>query len=618
MRPGVLGAMLLSACLGAWFLVDVEFSTAHLKSVGAPYTTLLYADPILIAWTALLLVVAVPLAYVIPRRVPDFFFAILLRPSTTLFAFLVAVWIAVVGNVISATVLDRQPSDIDDIARLYQARCYLDGRLYVEVPPEHKAFTVYGVHNSHGRMYGKYEPAPSLMYAISWKLFGTPGVINPLLGGMMVAFFYLAIRSTASERTARLAALLLCGSPFVVFMSASLHSHTLTATALTLALFFSLSENRRPGLPRLAAMGAALALALASRPYTTILVGGVLGLHAVFRAGRGEVLIRFLVLVAGAAPLVLLLMGYNAALTGDPFTTPFHASDSQEVPWFGFKGHTLEKGWHNTVGLLRVLNLNLFGWPSSLVFLPLLFLGRWDSADRLALAAVFALIVGMFSYYWTDFGFGARFYYAAAPFFAYLTVRAIGYLDPLLERLGLPRTDHRAALLVVFLFFGFSVIYYLGPLTRLYANDYGQLHPFPAKVVRDQLEDVRLLVLVQGIRAENGGFSSAFLANPLDLAALSRIDRAERDLGRGAIEEIAQALSMSVGKVERLQQEGQILFAREWDAESNRHLREAFPGRLLCRMKHPVRTGTFVIKTAERHGETPPGSTLVEIPMGVQ
>ena len=157
-------------------------------------------------------------------------------------------------------------------------------------------------------------------------------------------------------------------------------------------------------------------MAVATRPWTALLAGGVIGGWAVLREGLPAAPRRALFLLLGALPLLALLLAYNRALTGDPLLSPFQAFDPREVPWFGYMEHSPAEGIVHTARLAAVLNLQLFGWPSSLLFLPLVALLRPRlSLDRLAAAVSLALVVGYFFYYWADFRFGPRYWYEAAP-----------------------------------------------------------------------------------------------------------------------------------------------------------------------------------------------------------
>ena len=226
--------------------------------------------------------------------------------------------------------------------------------------------------------------------------------------------------------------------------------------------------------------------------------------------------------------------------------------------------HSSVEGVANTARLAAVLNLHLFGWPSSLLFLPLLPLVRPRlGLDRLAAGVTLALVAGYFFYYWIDFRFGPRYWYEATPFLAWLTARGLAGTGRALERLRLPRAGHQTALAAVALFTAFAALCYAPPLLRLYHDDYGALAPLPAQAVRDAWQGKGALIFVpQWTKRENNGFSSPFLANPADVAALSRLDLAAAALGpEASAERVTSLARLAPREAARLREQGRVLFA---------------------------------------------------------
>jgi 4-amino-4-deoxy-L-arabinose transferase-like glycosyltransferase len=606
----------LAAAIAGILLLAAGSPPDRLHRVGVVGEALLFPAQDLIAWSVLLFIAAVLLGRWLPPSGAERLRALLLRPSPALFSLLVFAWVALAASLVAHVVLRGLPSDVDDIARLHQARIFLEGRLFVEAPPEPKAFSVYGLLAWNGRWFSRYEPGPSLLYALSWKAVGTPVAVNPLLGGALAALLYALARRTGKEATARVAALLLCLSPFVLGMSGSLQSHPLAALALLAACLFVSLATRNP-YRWLAAAGAALAVALATRPWTALLAGGVIGGFAVLREGPRAAPRRAFALLAGAAPLLAMLLAYNRTLTGDPLLSPFQAFDPREIPWFGYMEHSPAEGLAHTARLAEVLNLHLFGWPSSLVFLPLLALLRPRlGLDWLAAGVILALVAGYSVYYWADYRFGPRYWYEATPFLAWLTARGLAGLDPLLARLSLPASRHRTALAAVALFTAFGALFYAGPLLRLYASDYGALAPLPAQAVREAWEGKDALIFVpQWTKRENNGFSSPFLANPVDIAALSRLDQAGTTLGAHATPERVAALArLSPAEAARLRGEGRVLFARSLGPESRARIADAFPGRRILFLDRDDAGGGITIRRLRSWGGA--GGVVLEIPGG--
>ena len=257
------GGALAAAAAGA-HLLAAGYPPGRLHRVGVVGEALLFPAQDWVAWAVLLLTAAVLLGRWLPEARPE--------PAGAAAASFTGALRAAGLRVGRARQQPggprrsrRAPSDVDDIARLHQARIFLEGRLFVEAPPEPKAFGVYGLLARAGRWFSRYEPGPSLLYALSWKIAGTRSR-ESLLGGALAAALYALARRAGGEATARVAALLLCLSPFVLGMSGSLQSHPLAALALLAAcLFVSLgTRNTSRGSPQ----PGRLAVAVAARPWT--------------------------------------------------------------------------------------------------------------------------------------------------------------------------------------------------------------------------------------------------------------------------------------------------------------------------------------------------------------
>jgi hypothetical protein len=169
-------------------------------------------------------------------------------------------------------------------------------------------------------------------------------------------------------------------------------------------------------------------------------------------------------------------------------------------------------------------------------------------------------------------------------------------------------------LAAVTLFTAFGAFFYVGPLLRLYGNDYGGLAPLPAEAVRDGWQGKDALIFVpQWTKRENDGFSSPFLANPLDLADLSRLDRAAAYLGPGAgIGAVAALARLAPGEASRLRQEGRVLFARNLGPASRARIAAAFPGRRACVLERDATGGGVTIRKLRAWGGA--GRELLRVP----
>jgi len=218
--------------------------------------------------------------------------------------------------------------------------------------------------------------------------------------------------------------------------------------------------------------------------------------------------------VAFAIPFSLLLL-YNNALTGNPLQFPFHLAGPGEKVGFGYLGHTPYKGLKNTLSMLKLLNLNLLGWPFSLFFCALFIVrGKKNRWDIFAIAASAALIIGYFFYYWIDFSFGPRFYFSVTPFFLVLTARGIYSLPESFRTLKNQKTMAFLSAFIAISFL-FNLAIYLPNLTKEYHDDYNELiNTRISDVVRENNID-NALIFVKDTPSLNE-FACAFLANSID------------------------------------------------------------------------------------------------------
>src|SRR5258706_13468288 len=82
--------------------------------------------------------------------------------------------------------------------------------------------------------YSIVEPGWPAVLAIGMWL-GVPWLVNPLLAGLNVWIAWLFLREVCPPRTARLTLLLLCASPWFIFMSMNFLTHTILITVVWLA-----------------------------------------------------------------------------------------------------------------------------------------------------------------------------------------------------------------------------------------------------------------------------------------------------------------------------------------------------------------------------------------------
>ena len=388
-----------------------------------------------------------------------------------------SLWIAV-------NKLDRIPHVQDSITYLFQAQTVARGAFWAPAPAIPEAFAQEFLTVGHGKWFGQYLPGYPAVLAIG-VLAGAPWLVNPLLAALAAVLLFKLGAVLYRPSTGLLAGGLALLSPFFIFLSGSLmvHAAELFWTLLTMVSWvFALRSPFRKRWAILA--GAALGMLLLTRQFTAVAIGTsfvVLVLLIEWLAqkrspGLGSqaatTLISFL-------PFVLLLLGYQAAITGSPWQDPRLLSRPFDLPGFGahigerenaFKlqvleegtavtwytdpeqpprGHSPARGLYNTEQNLEALADHLFGWSPLITlafcWIPFL-LGKPRKYDWVLLATLLTIVAVYIAYWTTGMMYGPRYYFAALPALLLLTARG---LQALKDRFGPTATATVFAVLVL-------------------------------------------------------------------------------------------------------------------------------------------------------------------------
>ena len=449
---------------------------------------------------------------------------------------LAAVWVTLLASLLGYFSYQRHPHIPDEVVYLYHARYLASGMISMPAPPVPAAFDLDLMNFETDRWF---SPVP-----LGWPLMLTAGVlfsaawmVNPALAGVNVLLIDVLLRELYDRRTARMAVLLLCVSPWYIFMGMNLMPHMFTLTcALTAAVGVAWARKTgRAGWGWLSGMATGMAGLI--RPLDGLIVGGLVGLWAIGLGGRRLKITSIAGFVLGSVMVGAITLPYNRVLTGDPKIFPimayndkYHGVNSNA---YGF-GPDRGMGWaidpypgHGPVDALINANLNtfainteLFGWSTgSLVLIILMvFSGAVRGSDYHMLAVAAAVFVAYFFYYFSGGpDFGARYwFFMLVPCLA-LTVRAVQFLERMLHEAKdvsiYGGTQAIAAvlslcLIALFNFFPWRAIdkyfHYRGmrPDIRTLAKEYGF---------------GRSLVLIRGNRDTD--YASAATYNPVDLYA---------------------------------------------------------------------------------------------------
>jgi 4-amino-4-deoxy-L-arabinose transferase-like glycosyltransferase len=415
-----------------------------------------------------------------------------------------------------------------------QARFMAEGHLSLPAPPAPEAFEIYLMQVDGDQWYAVPPPGWPAVLALGARL-GVPWLVNPILAGACTLLAYSLVTSLYGRRTARLAVLLLCASPWHVYMGMNFMTHTLTL-ACTLAGAVAMLRARNGG-GRAALWaglaGASVGLAVAIRPLDGLIVGGLLGLWAL---GLGGPRLRLAALAAfgvGAALLAAALPAQNFLLTGEARRVPINVYADERFgrnanaygfgpdrgmgwPIDPFPGHGPADALVNAALNTYQLNTELFGWGAGSLLLAGVALahGRGLRQDAGPLAVIAAVFVAYFFYYFSGGpDFGARYWHLMLIPLVILTVHGLNALE--LKLAGTPAGGSRATAAVAILC-GLALVNYFP--WRALDKYHGYLGMRPGILALARENDFGAgLVLIQGEAFPD--YAAAAVYNPLSFEA---------------------------------------------------------------------------------------------------
>ena len=451
------------------------------------------------------------------------------------FAAMSATWVVVVAALLCLFAYERHPHVPDELAYLFHARYFSEGLLTMPAPPVPAAFDLDLMQMTADRWYSPVPPGWPMMLSVG-AFFDAAWLVNPILGGLSVLLTYLLLQGIANRRLARLTVVLLCFSPWYLFMAMNFMTHMATLTWALVGAVSVVMVQRTGRVSWSLAVGAAIGATSLIRPLDGALVGILFGPWMLGLGGRR--LSRRLAAAAavGACAVGSIALLYNLALTDAATTFPImayadaRAGVGSNALGFGpdrgfgwaidaFPGHTPLEAVLNTALNLFALNVELFGWASgSLVLVTVFVLSRRTrSFDHVMLASLGAVMLGH-CFYWFSGGpdFGARYWFLASVPLAALAARAVETFA--LSAPGTDRAPDNALRLIVAVgLLCLSTLLTFVPWRAIdkYHN-YRRMQPGIQQLAADA-DFGRSLVLIQGNRDED--YASAAAYNPIDLSA---------------------------------------------------------------------------------------------------
>lgn len=452
--------------------------------------------------------------------------------SVDRFVLLAAVWVTAISAALAWSVYERHPHLADEVAYLYNARYFAAGTLTMAPPPLVEAFDLELMDYRPDKWFSTAPPGWPAVLAVGAAVH-VPWLVNPILAGVNILLIYLLLGEIYPRRTARLSVLLLCVSPWNVFLAMSYMTHTITMTFAVAALL-GVAKARRTGLTRWAWLaGFAVGAGSVVRPLDGLIVAALAGGWALGSGGARQKVRVVAALVAGTALTGALVLPYNKALTGDATRTPMneyrdkHYGPKSNAYGFGperglgwpldaYPGHTPFEALINAELNGASVNTDLFGWSTgSLILIAGLLVSRgMRRSDYLMLAAAAAVIIA-YAPYWYSGGpdFGARYWYLILVPCVALSARGLERIETVLGFEG--RHDARAAAAVAALSLLALATYFPWRSLDKY-HHYLEMRPGVRELAREHGFG-RSLVLVRGARFPD--YASAAIYNPLDLNA---------------------------------------------------------------------------------------------------
>jgi hypothetical protein len=447
----------------------------------------------------------------------------------------VAATAVAIAAILVAFVYEAHPHVPDEIAYLLHARYLAEGMLTMPLPPVPPAFNLDLMHYEPTRWFSPLPPGWPMVLALGAWL-GQPWLVNPVLGGLAIVLTYLLVGRLADARETRLTTLLLAASPWFLFMSMNLMTHTLTLVgALAAALGVAVSREKGSWVPAFAG-GLALGVVALARPLEGLVTALLLGFWSLGARGKRVRLAPSIALVAGTLITGLLDRPYNAAITGSSSVFPvmayvdkYHAPGSNSMGfganrglgWSGldpFPGHDAKDVVINAALNTSQINTELTGWPIGgvvLVSLALILGTTRPSRTDWWYVAVITTVIGAHTFYWFSGGpdFGARYWYLVIVPCCALLARGITRLDETRTSALVPPTAARSVALLLMVS---ALAVFIPWRSAGKYHHYRGMRPDVRQLAK-QYDFGRSLVLVRG--QQRPDYASAAVYNPIDLHA---------------------------------------------------------------------------------------------------
>ena len=458
------------------------------------------------------------------------------RPFIDRFIIVASLWVIVLSITLNVLSYERHPHIADEVGYLYHARYFADGKLSMPLPPDPEGFDIDLITFDKDKIFSPVPPGWPAMLSLG-VLLGVPWMVNSVLGGVGMLLFYIFISDVYNRRTARIASLLLCFSPWYIFMSVNYLNQMFSFTcALSAAVATAWARNTGKAFWGWAG-GIAIGMLSLTRPLEAVVVAALLGLWIMGAKGRRFRFSPFLCMVLGTIIISSINLPYNHLLTGSPTKFPLNDYfDKKYWPGSNDLGFGPDKGvgWgidpfpgHGAVDAIInnslntfMVNVELFGWATGSLILIyiMLFSGTLQKKDYYMLSVI-ALITGIYIFYYFSGGpdFGARYWFLIIVPCVVLTVRGLQFISHSFKHRGETdlRENTRVLVAVILLCFLCLLNYFPWRAIDKY-HHYRGMRPDIRKLAKEYNLG-KSLILIRGNWFPD--YASAVTYNPLNLEA---------------------------------------------------------------------------------------------------
>jgi len=427
-------------------------------------------------------------------------------------------------------VFDGIPHVTDAISHLFQSKIFLNGTFHAATPECPDIFYQFHILMTHsGKWFTKYTPGQALFLTIASK-FGLLPLALPLCAAAITVVLGRVVEKFDHPAAARGVMFLFALSPLSILLSGSFMSHV-PALLFALLGFSCYCFNRCTDHPSrgrrfflLVAAGFFLGCSAITRPHEFLMIGVVAFIYFMTLPLREwTYLLRSLAaMIIGISPILVLWITWNLKIYGDPLAIGygFTSGDVIHLPFQGTFGltdsFTFKKALAVLAWNLDRVNHSFFGWPASLLFVPLALIRR---GNRLVLISVIAITVFLGTYFLYDYRaeFESRYYYIALPFFTYLTIRGIRNLIEFFPSIRAKEQAAQYVLLICSAFYFYAISYYWPVyLVPKYRNHYEDA----SRMIDQRLQEQAVkpaLCLIDGADGNPFVYSAGFIFNDPEL-----------------------------------------------------------------------------------------------------